>query len=1449
MLSALSFTFVLLAILGISLTAQAAPEEYIPSQPQALLLNEDFDYGTTAMSLTIASGGNWVNHSGTSGFVGYTTTSLSMTGYGSSGVGGAATVATTGVEDVNRSFTNQTSGTVYFAALVNVSAAGTGDYFFHLKDATIGFRARVFARSVTGTLNFGLSTTSSTGTYSTTAFAYNTTYLVIAKYNVTSGDTALYVLDAVSPTEPTTPLVSLTGSGSQAVQGVAIRQGGSGARPAAIIDGVRVADTWVDVVGYVPPPEANLSVAKSGPAMANAGETITYTLDLSNTGDLTAQSTVITDILPAEVTFVTYTTALPVTFTQPSAQTLVWELGDVANGTSGTITLQGTISAGASGGTVFTNTVAASTTTTETQLANNAASAATLIPAPDLVVLKAGPASATAGETITYTISLSNMGTAVAPQTLVTDTLPAEVTFVSYTTALPVNFTQPTADTLVWELGDVAAGAGGTIEVQASISPTLSAGTQFTNTVIASTAAVESNTANNSAQITTLIGAPDLTVVKTGSASVNVGDPIAFTLTYRNVGNLDAADVVLVDQLPAAMTYVTDSLGTGVQSGNTITWTIGNLPTGASGSVVLTATAEAVGDWPNVAVISGGPVDSNLLNNTAIFTATVLGVDPFVLKSGPVRIFGGDVVSYTITYGNHGNLPVEVTITDTLPISFTTANIAYDDSGLTPIDDTNTRAWTTTIAADTEMTFTLALTVPTAIANNTRITNTVEVATTAAGDNPIDNVAQAAATVYQFTSIHDIQYVDDPDISDTSAYSGTWVTVQGVVIANPGSFLSAGGLPYRYYIEDPAGGPWSGLYIYRGTANPPGVSEGDFVRLYGLLTEFVQGGSQQTELDLSRAGAFQQIVSTGNPLPAPAVLTTDQLINAGTAEQWESVLIEFQNARVTNPNIGNGEWNFDDGSGATVGDDNAKAGGNTVFTYVPQLNDYYGFIRGIGWQSFGTYKLEPRYNADVNLDYLVTFIYHDLEDVVLVGEDVQLRGGFTNWQTNPITLTPDAGYTVFSATVTLPTTATQGYKYYAVSVGDPLAWDLLNTNDRSFAPTQGVTVKDDYRNVVVGWGNLNGPASQTINLGDPTAAIDGQLFVPNVTNPAGPGRGLRAEVGYGTAANPASWSWFATTYITNTGNNDVYAGSFTPTAGGVYSYATRYNGNWGVGNPNSAWVYADLDGIPFSLDQAGVLTVTEPRLALDKTVVTTHNPAELGEVVTYTMTLSNSGDGTATGIVLTDALPTEVTFGGFVQQNGATFGSGTVSWTGALNASAQTQIVFTATVGVNTSFLGRVVTNTVSMTAANAAGQAASAAFNIVNPPQLDIAKAVETAKAEVGLGEVVTYTLTLSNSGSGPATGVMITDVLPTAVTFGGFVQQNGAVFSSGTISWSGSLNAGAAVSIVFTATVANNPALYGTDVTNEVQFTSGNGGSGNASVAFAIVKRYFTYLPLIQR
>ncbi|MEZ4855050.1 MAG: T9SS type A sorting domain-containing protein [Gelidibacter sp.] len=215
-----------------------------PTTP--LPIYENFNYGSSAGDLTAVSGGNWVNHSGSTP-IGYATTSLSMPGYASSGLGGSATITGSNSEDANRPFTPQTTGTIYMSALVNISAVGSGNYFLHLlKDDGSNFRARVGAKDDgSGNILFGIGTTASTLVYGTTPFNLNTTYLLVASFNIDSGLTNLYVLTSPVATEPSTPEATETGGGGTVISAVALRQ--SSNIPTAVIDGINVATNWAAV--------------------------------------------------------------------------------------------------------------------------------------------------------------------------------------------------------------------------------------------------------------------------------------------------------------------------------------------------------------------------------------------------------------------------------------------------------------------------------------------------------------------------------------------------------------------------------------------------------------------------------------------------------------------------------------------------------------------------------------------------------------------------------------------------------------------------------------------------------------------------------------------------------------------------------------------------------------------------------------------------------------------------------------------------------------------------------------------------------------------------------------------------------------------------------------------------------------------------------------------------
>ncbi|HOU15630.1 MAG TPA: hypothetical protein PKZ84_21205 [Anaerolineae bacterium] len=213
------------------------------------LLEENFNYGTTAGNLTAVTT-NWTVHSGTGIPPQYVTSNLSMAGYGSSGFGGAVTIDNANTPDVNRAFSTSTiSDILYYAALVNISTATTtGDYFLHMKDNGTYFRGRLFAKDESGVLRFGIAA-SGTAVYSTDSFSYNTTYLVVVKYDPSTDDASLYVLTSYSATEPASPTAFSDGTFTtgNAQLAIALRQ--STNIPDATIDGIRVAKDWNTVVG------------------------------------------------------------------------------------------------------------------------------------------------------------------------------------------------------------------------------------------------------------------------------------------------------------------------------------------------------------------------------------------------------------------------------------------------------------------------------------------------------------------------------------------------------------------------------------------------------------------------------------------------------------------------------------------------------------------------------------------------------------------------------------------------------------------------------------------------------------------------------------------------------------------------------------------------------------------------------------------------------------------------------------------------------------------------------------------------------------------------------------------------------------------------------------------------------------------------------------------------
>lgn len=220
------------------------------------LLVEDFSYANGTL---LTATGNWTAHS-SGGSLPITVTSpstISYPGYLSTDIGGEVSMVAGSAEDDNRTFTAQTTGTVYASCLVNLTSATTnGDYFFHLGPSPIGttFRGRVFAkRDASSNVAFGVSFAStSVITYTGFTYSLNTTYLVVLKYEIVDGTTndiaSIYINPPLNAPIPTTGWIVATDVNSDiSPAAVALRQGSN--NPVTKLDGIRVSTTWSDIVG------------------------------------------------------------------------------------------------------------------------------------------------------------------------------------------------------------------------------------------------------------------------------------------------------------------------------------------------------------------------------------------------------------------------------------------------------------------------------------------------------------------------------------------------------------------------------------------------------------------------------------------------------------------------------------------------------------------------------------------------------------------------------------------------------------------------------------------------------------------------------------------------------------------------------------------------------------------------------------------------------------------------------------------------------------------------------------------------------------------------------------------------------------------------------------------------------------------------------------------------
>ncbi|HEX8710071.1 MAG TPA: Calx-beta domain-containing protein, partial [Pyrinomonadaceae bacterium] len=529
---------------------------------------------------------------------------------------------------------------------------------------------------------------------------------------------------------------------------------------------------------------ADLALAKSvNNPTPNVGGSVTFTITVSNNGPYAATGVSVKDQLPVGLTYVSDDSGGAYNST-----TGIWTIGTINASGSATLHITATVTSGATSGVTNTAEVFTSdqfdpnsTPGNNVPGENDQSSAAVRAQSADLSLSKTvNNPSPSVGESVVFTLTLSNAGPDAATNVQVGDSLPAGLQFVSATASTG----SYDAASGVWTVGTVAVGTPATLNITAQVQAT---GT-ITNTAEVINSGVfdpDSTPANHaaeddqsSASVSAGVAQADLSLTKTvNNPTPNVGGSVTFTITVSNAGPQAATGVQVKDQLPAGLTYVSDN-ASGAYNSTTGIWTVGTI--NASGSATLhitaTVTSAAAGGVSNTAQVNASDQsdpDSTPGNNVTTeddqssATVTPLSADLSITKSdSPDPVAPGGTLTYTIVVTNNGpNAAQNVTVTDNLPSEVTFTGCASQSGNGVCAGTGNNRTVTfASIASGASETITLQGTVSGTAADNSTINNTASVGSATTFDPATANNSAAASTTVHLTSA-DIETTksDSPD--------------------------------------------------------------------------------------------------------------------------------------------------------------------------------------------------------------------------------------------------------------------------------------------------------------------------------------------------------------------------------------------------------------------------------------------------------------------------------------------------------------------------------------------------------------------------------------------------------------------------------------------------------------------------------------------------------------
>ncbi|SEM90106.1 conserved repeat domain-containing protein [Paenibacillus sp. OV219] len=416
---------------------------------------------------------------------------------------------------------------------------------------------------------------------------------------------------------------------------------------------------------------------------------VTYTVTVNNTGTANASNVVVTDALPAGSAFVAGSVVLAGVAKPTFDITAGVPIGTLALNSSVTLTYKARITSLPSPPTVnntanaaFTFQSVAGGDTITGVIPSNTVSTPVYSPVLNLIK-SANTSNAAIGTTVTYTILVNNSGSIGATTTL-TDNIPTGSTLVP--NSVTVNsVTQPVANPAVgFPIGTVAVGTTTTVTFQVVVNslpspPQLTDQATSTYTYSPPDGRVLSGSAASNT-LTIPVSVPNVTASKSSNrTATTVGDTITFSTVVANSGVAPVTNVVFNDPIPTGTSFVAGSVtvgGTPVTGANPASGI--SLGTINNGTSVTVAFQLLVTSLPNPAQITNRAsisYNSGTFNGISLSnTINVPVYQPIISASKSANFTQatvGDTITYTFSIPNTGNINAQLTLTDSLPAGTT----------------------------------------------------------------------------------------------------------------------------------------------------------------------------------------------------------------------------------------------------------------------------------------------------------------------------------------------------------------------------------------------------------------------------------------------------------------------------------------------------------------------------------------------------------------------------------------------------------------------------------------------------------------------------------------------------------------------------------------------------------------------------------------------------------